>query len=57
VVYNGGGIPIYWFPDKEIPPWEERPLPSILSLLPPMTKTEGKAVQVAVTPLAWTNHM
>jgi hypothetical protein len=56
VVYNGGGIPIYWCPDKEITPWGEQHPPSVLSLLPSVTKTEGKAekaFQVVVTLLAW----
>jgi hypothetical protein len=43
VVYNRGGVPIYWHPNKEIPSQGEHPLPSILSLLPSVTKTEGKA--------------
>jgi hypothetical protein len=43
VIYNGGGIPIYWHPSKEIPPRGEHPVPSILSLLLSETKMEGKA--------------
>jgi hypothetical protein len=42
--------------DKEIPPCGEHPLPSILSLLPSVTKTEGKAekaFRVAVTLQVW----
>jgi hypothetical protein len=56
VFYNGGGIPIYQCHDKEIPPQGEYVLPSVLSLLPSVTKTKGKterAFQVAVTPPAW----
>jgi hypothetical protein len=51
VVYSGGDIPIYWCPNKEIPP-----LPCVLSFLLSVTKTEGKAkkaFQVMVTLLAW----
>jgi hypothetical protein len=43
VLHNGGGIPIYQCPKKEIPPWGERLFPSVLSLLPSVMKTEGKA--------------
>jgi hypothetical protein len=56
VVYNGGGISIYQYLDKEIPPRGKHPLPSFLSLLPSVTKTEGKAEKafwIAVTLLAW----
>jgi hypothetical protein len=48
------GIPV--FPIRKFPPCGEHPLPSILSLLPSLTKTEGKAewvFQVAVTPSMW----
>jgi hypothetical protein len=37
------GISIYWHPNKEIPPQGDRPLPSVLSLLPSVIKTKGKA--------------
>jgi hypothetical protein len=56
VIYNGGGIPIYWYSDKEIPPWGGCPLPSMLSLLTSVTNNKGKAeraFQVVVTPPAW----
>jgi hypothetical protein len=55
-VCNGRDIPIYQHHDKEIPPWGEHPLPSILSLLLSVTKTKRKAEKafwVAVTLLAW----
>jgi hypothetical protein len=46
VVYNGGFIPTYRYLDKEIPLQGESPHPSILSLLPSVTKTKGKVEKV-----------
>jgi hypothetical protein len=56
MVYNGGDIPVYQHPDKEVPPWGECLLPSVLSLLPSVTKNKGKAERafcVVVTPSVW----
>jgi hypothetical protein len=54
VVYNAGDIPIYQHPNKEIFPQGEHRLSFVLSLLPSVVKTKGKAERafwVAVTPL------
>jgi hypothetical protein len=56
VVYTEGGIPIYQCPNKEIPPQREHPLTSILSPLPSVNNTKGKAEKafwVTTTLLAW----